>query len=327
LVDALYGSSSAPPIRPGDDPAAVGAVQDLLGSHGNGGLPGLTSPVYGVFGPKTVAALGGFQAAHGLAVRNLVDRETLASLVGEPAMDPRACRAYAGLTLGFPPSALLKALCLVAHMEGLGRFSAITLNTDHAGLSFGLIQWAQRPGRLAEILTAFQSADATQFRAVFGAGDGDLAQRLLRHARQPGGGVSPAGETTDAAFNLIEEPWLSRFQRAALAPAFQQAQIRTALASFTRFLEAARAAAPEVSTERGVAFLLDVANQFGDAGMRRLCQAARRDGTAERDLLETIAEATVGRMPDKFKMGVRARRDVFLHTVWLSDGPFDEPQG
>lgn len=326
-MDALFGNGPATPIRPGDDPAAVGAVQDLLLGHGNGGLPGLTSPVYGIFGPKTIAALRGFQAAHGLAVQHCVDRQTLASLLDEPAADPRAGRAYVALTLGFPPTALLKALSLVAQMEGLGRFAAISRNTDGAGLSYGIIQWAQRTGRLAEILTAFQSADAAQYRAIFGAGDAELAQRLLRHARQPGGGVDSEGKTTDAAFNLIEEPWPSRFLRAALAPAFQRAQVRVALAAFSRSRENIRSAAPEVATERGVAFLLDVANQFGDAGMIRLCKAARRDSMAERDLIEAVADATVERMPDKLKMGVRARRDVFLHTPWLSEGPFAESQG
>jgi len=41
------------------------------------------------------------------------------------------------------------------------------------------------------------------------------------------------------------------------------------------------------------------------------------------DLLEAVADESVERMPDQFKMGVRTRRDTFLRTALLSDGPFE----
>jgi hypothetical protein len=42
----------------------------------------------------------------------------------------------------------------------------------------------------------------------------------------------------------------------------------------------------------------------------------------EKGILEAIADATVERVEDAFKTGVRARRDQFLQTPLLSDDPF-----
>ncbi len=255
-----------------------------------------------------------------MPVQPLVDRETIHRLVLDSAPDPRAGRAYIGLALGFPPSPLLKMLSLVSQMEGLGRFAVLNLNTDGAGLSFGVIQWAQRPGRLGEILEAFKAADAAQFSAIFGAGDSSAAARLLAHVGKRNGGVDSAGRSIDPVFELTSEPWPSRFRQAALSPVFQSAQIQTALAAFTQSLTLIRANVPEVRTGRGVAFLLDVANQFGDAGVSRLCAKSR--GPGESGLIHAVADATVAAVPEGLKTGVRARRDAFLTTRWLSDAPF-----
>ena len=188
----------------------------------------------------------------------------------------------------------------------------------------GIIQWAQRPGRLAEIVAAFQACDSAQFAQVFGAGDAALAERLIDHLRSSGGGVDPTGCTTDPEFDLIQEPWIGRFRQAAVVQVFQKAQVETALAAFARSREALERNVPEAVTERGVAFFLDVANQFGDGGLAQLAQAARRSGQSEQDLMEAVADETVARMPDNFKMGVRARRDTFLHSPLFSDKPFAE---
>jgi peptidoglycan hydrolase-like protein with peptidoglycan-binding domain len=321
-VDALYSGAAAPPIGPDADPAAIGAIQDLLSGHGFTGLPNLAASAYGVFGPKTTAALRSFQAAHGLPPRDLVDAPVLSKLIREPAADARASRVYVSLALELGYSSMLKTVCLVAQMEGMGRFGALNRNTDRAGLSFGIIQWAQRPGRLAEILGAFCVADTELFARHFGDGDAALAQALLRHVRQPGGGVSPDGRTTNPSFDLVEEPWVSRFRAAAHERAFQPVQFQTAMAAFERSLNSIRRATPEAVTERSVAFLLDLANQFGDAGAARLCQQCRRAGMSESDLLSAVADRSVAAMPANFQPGVRNRRDLFLHTTALSDARF-----
>jgi hypothetical protein len=68
--------------------------------------------------------------------------------------------------------------------------------------------------------------------------------------------------------------------------------------------------------------MLDVANQFGDAGAARLYAGINRSGMSEMDILEAVADATVERMDDSFKTAVRARRDQFLQTKLLSSDAF-----
>ncbi len=77
--------------------------------------------------------------------------------------------------------------------------------------------------------------------------------------------------------------------------------------------------APDIRSERGIAFMLDVANQFGDGGLKKLYQHVHQPDMKEFDILDAIADESIERMPDKFKQGVRARRDGFLETARLSD--------
>lgn len=324
-IDDLFGAApSAAPLDPSEtDLAAIGAVQDLLTGHGYSALPTLLSTSYGVFGAKTTQAVSAFQNSQSLTVTGVVDSASLRKLVAVPATDPRACQVYLSFVLGFQCAGMHRILCLVAQMEGLGKFAALNRNTDRAGLSFGLIQWAQRPGRLAEILLAMSQADRAVFVEIFGAGDRTVADSLIAHCRKLSGGVDPAtGNTTSAAFDLIADPWLSRFRQAALALKFQQAQVQSALAAFEASYERLQSVAPDLVSERSVGFMLDVANQFGDAGAEKLYKSIHRPDMKEMDVLSEIADATVARVDDSFKAGVRARRDRFLETHFLSDQRF-----
>lgn len=328
-IDALMaGTESAAPISFGDpDRDSVGLVQDLLTGQGHRGLPNLLSPSYGVFGPLTTAAVQNFRAQQGLPAGSQVDAQTLQQMVQAPPGAPVASRGYLTLALDFTFDGLTKILSIVAQMEGAGKFGALNLNTDRAGLSFGLIQWAQKPGRLAEILSAFLAASSQDFARIFGAGDSTLSDGLLAHTRQPNGGVDGAtGETTDPAFDLITEPWVSRFRQAALWKPFLQVQVQTALKAFAGALSLIRQFAPELTSERGVAFMLDLANQFGNGGARSIYQAVKQDGMSESDLLAAMADESVARIQNPFKAGTQARRRNFLTTSFLSDGPFDQPQ-
>lgn len=73
--------------------------------------------------------------------------------------------------------------------EGGGKFTAFNANTDRAGLSFGLILWAQRPGRLNELLRAFRDKAPEAFVNSLGGGDAALADNLIRHTARASGGV------------------------------------------------------------------------------------------------------------------------------------------
>jgi len=228
--------------------------------------------------------------------------------------------------LDFNYGGLGKILSVVAQMEGAGKFSALNLNTDKAGLSFGLIQWAQKPGRLAEILNAFFAASAADFVRILGAGDADVASGLIAHTQQAGGGIDAAtGQTTDAAFDLVNDPWVSRFRAAALWVPFQQVQVQTALNDFRSSLTQIEQYAPQLNSERAVGFMLDLANQFGNGGARSIYQAVWQAGMAIPDALQAMANESVQRIQDPWKAGTQARRQHFVTTDFLSDDVFSDP--
>lgn len=326
-IDDLHaGAVTATAIGPGDtDRESVQVVQSLLSGQGASGLPNLVSADYGVFGPATSTAVENFRSHNGLLAGNRVDARTLQTLVRTPALTPMISRGYLTLVLGFNYSGSARILSIVAQMEGAGKFGALNLNTDRAGLSFGLIQWAQKPGRLAEIVNAFFSAGAADFVGIFGNGDAALASRLLAHTKQVSGGVDPAtGRTTDLNFDLVNEPWIGRFRTAALWVPFQQVQVRTAISDFQGSLAMIRQYAPQLSTERAVGFTLDLANQFGDAGARSIYRSVRQAGMSLSELLQQMANESVERIQDPWKAATQTRRNLFLTTSFLSDNAFDD---
>jgi len=322
-IDGLLSGGSPALTTTNQDVQGVGAVQDLLSGQGFRGLPGLLSPVYGKFGPKTVECVRQFQRNRTIPETGSVDKTTLEQLVGTPATDPRLSQVYTTLVLGFPYKGMQRVLGLTAIMEGLGKFGSLNLNADKAGLSFGIIQWAQRPKRLIDILEAFSKADASKYVSIFGSGSEATAAALLAHVRKLNGGVDPkTGLTTDMAFDLTSPQWVARFQAAAIDRQYQQIQIKVALAAFQRSMEEMRKYASDLKTERTVAFLLDVANQCGDGGLRQMYQSAANTGATGMDLLEVIADETIERVAPNLQAGVRMRRDNFLTTPFLADEPF-----
>lgn len=326
-IDALHaGSPLAVAIRVGDgDREAVEVLQGLLTGQGESGLPNLLSADCGVFGPLTSSAVERFRARNGLAAGTEVDCATLQALVRVPAMVPTASRGYLTLVLDFNYGGLAKILSVVTQMEGAGKFAAMNLNTDGAGLSYGLIQWAQKPGRLAEIVNAFCEADAGQFVRIFGEGDAGLAQGLIAHLRKSCGGVDEtSGRTSRAKFDLVNEPWVRRFQAAALFVPFQRVQVQAALKDFKNSLAKVRQYAPQLSSERAAGFVLDLANQFGDGGARNIYRDAWREGISVNELLEAMARQSVERVEARWKAATEARRQHFLATDFLSDSKLED---
>lgn len=327
IDDLNAGAAAVSPIGPGDpDNESVAVIQNLLTGQGQKGLPNLLSPDYGSFGPLTSAAVQSFRAQQSFPAGNQVDAQTLQGLVQSPATAPIASLGYLTLTLNFTYSGLAKILSVVAQMEGAGKFSALNLNTDKAGLSFGLIQWAQKPGRLTEILNAFFAASAADFVRILGAGDSNVASGVIAHTQQPTGGIDPTtGQTTDSAFDLITDPWVSRFRLAALWKPFQQVQVQTALSDFRGSLALIEQYAPQLNSERAVGFMLDLANRFGNGGARSIYEAVEQDGMAIPDVLQAMADESVQRIQDPWKAGTQARRQHFLTSDFLSDDKFNDP--
>jgi peptidoglycan hydrolase-like protein with peptidoglycan-binding domain len=341
-IDALIDDLNAPPIvNTGGDRPAVSVVQDLLRAHGVNGMPRQGDTSHGSFGPTTTAAVRHFQQTHGLPVVPAsnpqvatVDAATLRTLATAPTQanaTPTASRGYLTLTLGFPFTGMVRVVSITTEFEGGGRFGAQNRNTDGAGLSYGLIQWAQKPRRLHDILSAFQTEEPQLFASIFGDGDATLVQRMVAHTNRTNGGVANNGATTDAAFNLITNPWTGRFSRAALVPALQQVQVRTALAAFNKSFEILQGFASEITSERGVAFMLDVANQHGDSGARNIFRTVRQaqPNLSAAGLLAALANESVRRVAAQFGANsaevhsTRTRRDAFRLTPVLSDEFFD----
>jgi hypothetical protein len=328
-IDALNaGAASVVAVRAGDgDKEAVEVIQGLLSGQGESGLPNLLSPECGVFGPLTSSAVDRFRARNGLAAGAEVDCATLQALVRVPAVSPIASRGYLTLVLDFNYGGLAKILSVVAQMEGAGKFAAMNLNTDRAGLSFGLIQWAQKPGRLAEIVNAFCTVDAGEFVQIFGEGDTELAHALITHLRKSYGGIdATTGRALDAKFDLVNEPWIGRFRAAALFVPFQRAQVQTALTDFRGSLAGIRQYAPQLNSERSAGFILDLANQFGDSGARSIYREVWREGLPVKETLEAMARESVDRVEDAWKAATQARRQHFLTSDFLSDAKFEDAQ-
>jgi hypothetical protein len=324
IDDLNTGTATATAIGPGDpDRQSVQVIQSLLSGQGTSGMPNLLNADYGVFGPMTSTAVQNFRARNGLPAGDQVDATTLQALVLTPAVAPIVSRGYITLSLNFNYSGLAKILSVVAQMEGAGKFAAMNLNRDNAGMSFGLIQWAQKPGRLAEILNAFSSSGSPDFVRIFGAGDSTVATGLLAHTKQVNGGVNPAtGLTTDSNFDLVNEPWVSRFRAAALWKPFQQTQVQTATSDFRSSLAMIQQYAPQLTSERAIGFTLDLANQFGDAGARSIYRSVWQAGMSVSDLLQQMASESVQRIQDPWKSATQVRRNLFLTTPFLSDNPF-----
>lgn len=329
IDDLIARTPGVAPVAAGDpDRGAVGAIQDLLAGYGNEQLPDIRLPAHGNYGSTTAAAVQQFRANHGLPPSNQVDSDCLIALAHGNASDPMACRSYIALTLDVEVTQMTYSMTLTGLWETAARFKRLNLNTDKAGLSFGVIQWAQKPGRLNEILSAFHGADAVRFANLFG-GD-SAAAGLLAHVAQANGGVDQAGVTTDPAFDLIVDPWVSRFRAAALDPVFQTVQVNVATNDAQSVFKQVKAHTSLIASQRGAGFLLDAANQHGIAGALSIYNAVFTAGLAESALLQAMRDESVRRVSAQFgaaspeARSTASRRDWFRLTPVLSDGPFGE---
>jgi hypothetical protein len=326
-LDRLWTDDTAPPVAPGDR-ESVAAVQALLVGHGYDRLPTLLARDCGIYGPQTIGALQQFQTVQGLPATGTIDGATLHALARVPAISPVVSTAYAAFVLEIAFTGLLRPATITMQLEGGGRFAAANWNTDRCGLSFGLIQWAQKPGRLHELLAAFERANPDLFTKVFGDGDPTVAQGVLEHTGGANGGVDRStGLTTDSRYDLTSEPWRSRFLTAGRDPVFQGAQVTEALAAFGISARRIRQTMPIVTSERALAFMLDVANQFGDNGAAAVAAAVTKPEMTESDFLAAVGQETVDRVARQYgaasaeARSTSNRREIMRTTPWLADTP------
>ena len=328
-IDDLLEGQSSDPIGVGDpDKEAVGIIHDLLIGHGFTNLPGLLGQARGQFGPQTSDAVRTFQQNNNVPRTGFVDRSTLQAMVFVLATRPTAGRGYLTLVLDFIFSGMTRLMSLTTQFEAAGLFTAVNHNSDKAGLSFGLIQWAQKPGRLNELLRAFQAEHPQAFGQVFGDGNTALAQGLIDHTAKPRGGTDDLGKTVDSKFDLIADPWISRFHQAGLSRDLQRVQVNTALRAFRESFQRLQAFAPQIRSERGIALMLDLANQHGDGGAKDILAKAQKPGLSEADLLLAIENESVMRVRAQFGEGAEVqstqnRREAFRTSSLLSGDSFN----
>jgi len=166
-----------------------------------------------------------------------------------------------------------------------GKHDSLNLNLDGAGLSFGIIQWAQKVGNLGVLLAEMQRTDPVRFASTFGPHWQELLQVTAASSLAPVGGQV-----------LWREPWVSRFKAAGRDPLFIEVQNRLARQGhhFQGAIEAARELG--VATERSMALLYDTSVQQGPKFAKRHAARVRAMFTTNGavrvpylELLETYA--------------------------------------
>ncbi|MFB3828539.1 MAG: hypothetical protein ACE15B_17355 [Bryobacteraceae bacterium] len=306
-IDGLISGGGVPLAQGDPDREAVCLLQDLLRCQGYTRIPDARSPGYGTFGNLTREAVLGCRAAAGLDARPQADAALLLDLARRPASRPAASRGYLALALDYDWDDTLAAVAATSLFESGGRFDCVNRNTDRAGLSFGIIQWAQRPGRLHELLQGFQTRQPAIFARLAVDGPG-----LLAHTALPNGGVErDTGRTVDPRYALVDPPWLDRFLAMGRDRDLQKVQVDMAVEAYRASLARLLPKAPEIRSERGCAFLLDLANQHGDGGAASIYAAVRTPGMAEADLLAAMQRESVRRVTAQFGEGSREAASTF----------------
>ena len=200
------------------DVEAVGMVQDLLTGLGFQGLANIFSPDYGVLGPMTTSSVQQFQQKSGLQSTGLLDAETLKRMLETRATSPLMSRVYVVLVLKKDDSAATRVVTTVSQMVSAREVWCARFERRSRGVVIRrrcCLQTEQTG--FIEILKAYRNANPQLFVQIFGAGDSTVADGLLRYLAGPSGGVNPAtGSTTDPNYDLVRDPWISRFRSAAV---------------------------------------------------------------------------------------------------------------
>jgi hypothetical protein len=123
---------------------------------------------------------------------------------------------------------------------------------------------------------------------------------------------------------LNREPWVSRFKEAGKEPAFQAIQLREYSDLYLSFGNELPQFAPEIKTERGVAFMLDLAFNVGTRNAKNFFLQAKAAGPTQNEieLLRRIAEISVENIRRRLREiapAISRRRQMFLTTPFFSD--------
>jgi len=236
----------------------------------------------------------------------------------------------------------LMVATLLLNPEG---YSFTSVGSQNHDLDFGIRPWSLRDKSLNGILGKFQAEQPETFTRIFGGGDASLARRVLDYTANPSAELddifisnkNPAcadnervamkdtePPTDSPEGNLNREPWVSRFKEAGTEPTFQAIQLREYSDLYLKFENELLQFAPEIKTERGVAFMLDLAFNVGTRNAKNYFLQAKAAGPTQNEieLLRRIAEISVEHIRRRFSRiapGISRRRQMFLTTPFFSD--------
>jgi hypothetical protein len=261
-------------------------------------------------------AVTDYRRKHGLdPSKDRAGSGLLRDLILRPALKAGLGPAYVPLVLDIAFTPILRFVWLTSLFETGGVFETLNLNTDQCGVSFGLLQWSQKPGQLHKFLEACSTREPAEWVRIIG------GNAVLEYTAKPNGGLDSRGWAIDPAFELTKDPWSSKLQ--ALGTSLPMQRVQLALASEVYRVEIARETgyAGKSTSERGFAFLLDLANQFGPPRVEREYTKAAQAGVAEASILKNMEDAFTAMASLQFQPQVRARREFFRTTTLLSDEP------
>jgi hypothetical protein len=228
---------------------------------------------------------------------------------------------------------------LLLNPEGT-KFNTVLNTRDD--LQFGLASWGLRIGNLKKLLLRFQKEAPETFTRIFGKGGPDEFKRFISYLNSSVPWVSPrsraeqkmfeddvtdtaTGTNTSQEIELTEEPWLSRLKEAGNDPKLQAIQYQEYSKDYLQFLARLKEIAPNIKSERGIAFMLDLKYQMGsNAAIRMIEKSKRQLGSkgSEAALLESIKNLSVEMMERRrsnFTRAVKMRRENFLNSPYFSD--------
>jgi energy-coupling factor transporter ATP-binding protein EcfA2 len=187
---------------------------------------------------------------------------------------------------------------------------------------FGVGWWNLKGGRLKKLLLRFQTEEPELFAQIFGDGDAKEAQKLIDFTSKPG-----SYQFNDEELGEIKS-LIQRFKKAGENPALQAVQIRAFTDDYVKFLSELEGLEPRIKSERGVAFMLDLASQHGPGGARHYLAKAQQAGSAltETQLLQRIRDINMDeikklwskRAPNVVR-SAEQRRQLFLTSPYLSN--------
>lgn len=309
----LAGDALVKPLGPGGAAPAIGHLHDLLRGHGYCYLPDPRATYYSVYGSITRRAVADYRKKYGLGNGEVADAGLLRDAVSRAAPKAIIGPAYVPLVLDVAFTPVHRLVWLTALFETGGAFQKLNLNSDGCGVSFGILQWSQKAGQLHRVLQACHDREPEEWGRMV---SGDA---VLEYTAKVNGGLDAHGFAVEERFELTRDPWKSRLEALGSSLAMQRVQLALAAEAYSAERKRVTAYAGETASERTVAFLVDLTNQFGPGRVEQHYQEAARMGAGQEETLKAMEEAFTAMANARFQAQVRARREFFRTTHLLSD--------